>query len=66
MTAKKFNYKKAIEEIESIIEKIENEDLDIDELSDKVKKAAKLISDCKAKLRDTGTELENVIENLND
>ena len=64
MTAKKFNYKKALEEIEQIVRKIENEDSDIDELSGMVKRAAELIRQCKAKLKDTSAELDDIIRNL--
>lgn len=66
MTTKKFNYKKALEEIEEIVQKIEREDVDVDELSALVKKAAELIKQCKGKLRETGAELEEIIDNLED
>ncbi len=64
MNAKKFNYKSALEEIEQIVRKIESEEVDVDELAALVKKAAGLIKECKAKLRDTGSELEEIIDNL--
>lgn len=64
MAAKKFNYKKSLEEIEQIVRKIENEEPDIDELSAMVKKAAELISLCKSKLKDTNSELEDIMNNL--
>jgi len=64
MAAKKFNYKKALEEIESIVEKIENEEPDIDELSSMVKRAAELIKQCKTKLKSTGKELEDIIQDI--
>lgn len=64
MATKKFNYKKSLEEIEQIVLKIENEEPDIDELSSMVKKAADLIKQCKAKLKETNSELEDIIENL--
>ncbi len=63
---KKFNYKNALEEIERIVEKIENEEIDVDELSALVKKATELIKQCKAKLRDTENELGDIIENLDE
>jgi exodeoxyribonuclease VII small subunit len=66
MSAKKFNYKKALKEIEDIVVKIESEEVDVDELSALVKKAAELIKLCKSKLRDTGNELEEIIDNLED
>lgn len=64
MATKKFNYKKALEEIEQIVQKIESEDVDVDELSTMVKRAAELIKQCKTKLKTTGDELEDIIQNL--
>jgi exodeoxyribonuclease VII small subunit len=66
MTTKKFNYKKALEEIELIVQKIENEESDIDDLSEMVKRAAELIRLCKTKLKDTNSELEDIIRNMED
>lgn len=66
MAIKKFNYKKALEEIEDIVRKIENEEIDVDELSAIVKKAADLIKQCKSKLRDTNKELEDIMTNLDE
>ena len=43
MSKKKFSYKSALEEIELIVHKIENEEPDVDELSALVKQAATLI-----------------------
>lgn len=66
MAQKQFSYKAALEEIEQIVQKIENEDIDVDELSKMVKKAAELIKQCKGTLKNTGQELDEIIENLND
>lgn len=64
MATKKFNYKKALDEIEQIVQKIESEDIDVDELSTMVKRAADLIKQCKTKLKTTGDELNDIIQNL--
>ena len=64
MAKKKFSYKESLNEIERIVQKIENEEIDVDELTTLVKKAAELINQCKSKLRDTGNELEDIIEKL--
>ncbi len=60
----KFSYDKAIDEIESIIEEIENETLDVDKLSEKVKRASSLIQQCKKKLADTKAEVDHLLNNL--
>jgi len=64
MAEKTFQYKKALEEIEQIVQQIETEDADIDELAKQVKRAAELIKQCKSKLRDTGNDLEKIISDL--
>jgi len=64
MADKKFSYSAALEEISSIALRIENEDIDVDELTIQVKKASELIRKCKSKLKDTSGELEKIIDNL--
>ncbi len=65
MAKKEFSYKNAIEEIENIMYKLENEEIDLDELSKSVKQASELIAKCKGKLRDTESEIEKIIEKIN-
>jgi exodeoxyribonuclease VII small subunit len=55
-------YKEALEEIESIVEEIENEAVDIDVLTDRVKRATFLIKLCKAKLKKTDDEVKKVLK----
>ena len=62
MTKKKFSYKEALKEIETIVEKIENEEADIDELSQMVKRALNLLDSCKKKLKSTEDELNDSLE----
>ncbi len=60
----KFSYEKAVAEIESIIEEIENEKLSVDELSDKVKKVSQLLRECKKKLTDTKDEVNELLSSM--
>jgi exodeoxyribonuclease VII small subunit len=64
--AKEPTYGEAIAEIEEILEKIESGELDVDELTDKVKRVASLLDICKKKLRTTEAEIQKVIEGLED
>lgn len=64
--AKETTYGEAIAEIEEILEKIESGELDVDELTDKVKRVASLLDICKKKLRTTEAEIQKVIEGLED
>ena len=61
-----FQYKDALTEIEKIVQQIEQGEPDIDELTAMVKRAAELIKLCKAKLRNTGEELDHLLTELND
>lgn len=58
-------YAKAIKQIEEILAKIENEELDVDELSVNVKKAADLLKICKSKLHDTEEEIQKILDEIN-
>ena len=58
------DYKDAIEEIERIVDEIENETVDIDMLTEKIKRAAFLIKYCKLKLKKTDDEIRKVLDEL--
>ena len=66
MTTKKITYQKAVEEIEDILSKIENEELDVDELSDQVKRVSTLIKICKEKLFKTQEEVERILDEIDE
>ncbi len=66
MSKKQLNYNSAIEEIESIINKIENQELDIDELSENVKRVAELLNFCKKKLKSTEDEVQKILKEFDD
>ena len=60
----KLNYKEAMAEIEEIVAKLEDNQLYVDELSEKVKRVSCLIAFCKSKLHDTETEVENILKTM--
>jgi exodeoxyribonuclease VII small subunit len=62
----KMTYTEAVKKIEEVINKIENGELDIDELTKHVKEVSALLKFCKAKLFDTENEIEKIIEDLNE
>ena len=64
MPQKNISYKEAISEIEEILQKIENQELDVDELSDKVKRVYYLIKICKDKLHSTEKEVEKILAEM--
>jgi exodeoxyribonuclease VII small subunit len=66
MTNDKFRYGNAIREIEEILENIENEDLDVDDLTEKVKRVANLIKLCRKKLTHTEQAVEKILDEMLD
>ena len=66
MTAKKVSYNEAMSEIEEILEKIENEEFDVDELAEKVKRVSVLLKICKDKLYKTNQQVEQVLKEMED
>jgi len=57
-------YNEAIEKLRKIVTEIENNDLDVDVLSEKVKEATRLIKLCKEKLFKTDEEVRKILEEL--
>jgi exodeoxyribonuclease VII small subunit len=66
MAIKKVTYNEAISEIEEILEKIENEELDVDELAEKVKRVSQLLKICKEKLQTTNEQVEQILKEMED
>ncbi len=66
MAKKDISYKDAITEIEAIIEKIEKEELDVDELTKNVKRVSQLIKICRSKLTETEEEVEKIIKGIDE
>jgi exodeoxyribonuclease VII small subunit len=66
MTTKKISYNEAMTEIEEILDKIENEELDVDELAEKVKRVSVLLKICKDKLQKTNEQVEQVLKEMED
>ncbi len=61
MSNKNPSFNQAVEELEKILEQIEAGELDVDELSGKVKRASELLRLCQSKLRATEEEIDKII-----
>jgi exodeoxyribonuclease VII small subunit len=55
-------YHKSVKRLEEIIEKIENETIDVDELAASVKEAVGLIESCKERIERAELEVKKVVE----
>ena len=57
-------YKSGMEEIENLVNLLEDNKLDVDELSEKVKRIAVLVEFCKGKLHRTEEDVNNVLKSI--
>ena len=57
------SYEEAVKKLESIVRKMENDELDIDSLTDQLKEAQRLIKLCKDRLTKTDEEIKQILEN---
>lgn len=57
-------YTKAFEELQQIVTEIEQGDISVDLLSEKVQRAAKLIQVCKQKLQATELNVQQILDDL--
>lgn len=58
------NYAEAFEELQQIVSEIEEGQISVDELSEKVKRAAHLIQICKEKLSSTEEDVNKILKDL--
>ncbi len=64
MAKKELTYGEAVHQIEEILFKIENDELDVDELTKLVKHASELIKYCKSRLYETESEIEKILNTI--
>lgn len=64
MGKQELNYNKAFAELEKIVSQMENDEVQIDELAQKVKRASELIKFCKEKLYNSEVEIEKVMKEI--
>ena len=56
------SYANQYEELQKILTALEQGDLDVDELSEKVKRAGELIESCQKRLHDTEVQVKKVMD----
>ncbi len=65
MSKQKPTYNEALTELEQLLAELENENgLNMDTVSEKVKRAAVLLEICKKQLHELDTELEKILEQI--
>jgi exodeoxyribonuclease VII small subunit len=60
----KISYTEAFSELENIVNEIEQGEISVDELSEKVKRASLLVKVCKDKLTSTEEDVNRILEEL--
>lgn len=61
MEKEDMKYEQAVRELEEIVERMENDELDIDQLSEQLKRAKTLVKLCKDKLTKTDEEIKKLL-----
>lgn len=61
MENNEMKYEKAVSELEEIVDKMERDELDIDQLSEQLKRAKVLVKLCKGKLTKTDEEIKKLL-----
>lgn len=61
MENNEMKYEKAVSKLEEIVDKMERDELDIDQLSEQLKRAKVLVKLCKDKLTKTDEEIKKLL-----
>jgi exodeoxyribonuclease VII small subunit len=59
----KMKYEQAVHELETIVQRLENNELNLDEMSSELKRAQQLIKFCKDRLTKSDEEIKKILEN---
>lgn len=62
----KISYSEAFAELKQIVEEMEKGEIEVDVLSEKVKRASFLIQICRQKLRSTELDVKNILAGLDE
>lgn len=62
MNKKIIKYSQAMDELRGILEDLESERIDVDEVSDKVKRAVELIKLCREKIENTEFQVNKIVK----
>ena len=58
---KEIKYEAALAELQTIVNKMENDELDVDQMSEQLKRAQELIKLCNDKLTKTDEEIKKIL-----
>ena len=58
------SFREAMDELEGILERIEGEEIDIDQLATELRRAAQLLDICRGKIRKAEVEVTQIVQSL--
>jgi exodeoxyribonuclease VII small subunit len=64
--AAKIGYEAAVSELEDILEELEGDDIDVDKLADRVKRASDLVRACRDRIAAAKLHVEQVVAEVDD
>lgn len=60
------SFREAVDELEAILERIESEEIDIDQLATELRRAAVLLDLCRIKIRKAELEVTQIVQSLDE
>ena len=66
MKAEDLKFGEALDELEAILRRVEEEEIDIDSLAAELKRAAELLEVCRGKIRKAEVEVTQIVQSLGD
>lgn len=60
----KVTFREAMEELETILQRIEGEEIDIDRLAEELRRASTLLDLCRKKIRKAEVEVTQIVQSL--
>ena len=63
-TAEELRFGEAMAELEAILRRVEEEEIDIDSLAEELQRAAELLEVCRGKIKKAEIEVTQIVQNL--
>lgn len=65
-SGEELRFGEALEELEAILRRVEEEEIDIDSLAEELRRAAELLEVCRGKIRKAEVEVTQIVQSLED
>lgn len=66
MTTEELGYAEAMAELEEILDELEGDDLDVDVLAERVRRASELLSTCRTRIARAQADVDRIVTDLDD